>query len=384
MESPALSQTKKICPLTSIRFFAAALVVFHHSAQVFLPGIARKAWTQIRPGFPERALFSFTVSVSFFFLLSGYVLGCVYLRKHGAVDKKSFYIARFARIYPLYFVMLVIDTQQLLRVELQEHGFVIGLSKTAAIFAANLLIVQAWDTSRLSRINVPSWSLSAELFFYLCFPLIGELVWKLRGKWLLLATLMLYVGGQALVFSMRPHLGLQTLLTFPPFHCSTFALGIILARLQTLQAKGREGAEASFAQVTAAFWTSAVCIALSILLMPLFRVPAPYNNGLLTPAFAGIIWALSSAKTWISEWFCVRWLVVSGNASYALYLIHQPLLSLFVQFHWLSKQDYAVYLVLCLSLSVLSFYHFETPIRLWLSRWLRSRMVKSIEVTTSA
>jgi peptidoglycan/LPS O-acetylase OafA/YrhL len=379
---PAVSPTK-IYSLTSIRFFAAALVLFHHSIPTFLPAVAKMDSTQMLQGSLNRGLLSFTTSVSFFFLLSGYVLGRMYLCKNNAVDIRSFWAARFARIYPMYFVMLVIDSQQLLRGELQAHGLMSALFKTSKIFVANALMMQAWDTSRLLRINVPSWSLSAEIFFYLCFPVLGGWLWKLRGKGLWMTALGIYVGGQTLVWIVRPHLAVQTLLSLPLLHLSTFAMGIVLARAQTLQELGRKGAEAPLRQVRLVLAGGVGGVLLSILMMPLFHVPGPYNNGLLTPAFAGIIWGLSAAKTSVSRWLCTGWLVALGNASYAIYLIHLPLQSLFVQFHWVGEWFYTLYLAVCLGLSVLSFYYFETPVRLRLLRWLHSRTVETMEVVTS-
>ena len=105
---------------------------------------------------------------------------------------------------------------------------------------------------------------------------------------------------------------------------------------------------------------------MSVLLVPLFRVAAPYNNGLLAPIFAGFVWGLSAASTPLSRWLCGRWLVALGNSSYALYLIHTPMLDLFRHFQWVAHALYPVYLALCVGLSLLSFHYFETPIRLWL------------------
>ena len=66
-----------------------------------------------------------------------------------------------------------------------------------------------------------------------------------------------------------------------------------------------------------------------------------------------------------------------GNASYALYVIHMPILSLFRHFRWVTHAFYPVYLALCVGLSLLSFRYFETPARIWLlerfhKRWLRN------------
>ena len=347
-----------------------------------MPAVSKFGFAQESLGFMDRGLFSFTTSVSFFFLLSGYVLARVYLRKDDVIDTSSFWAARFARIYPLYFVVLTIDSQQLLGAEVQKHGLASGLVKTSKIFVANALMMQAWDTSRLLRLNVPTWSLSAEIFFYLCFPVLGGWLSKLHGKALWMTATGVYVGGQTLVWVVRPHLSIQTLLSLPLLHFSTFALGAMLARAQTLREQRRRGIEAPFWQVALALAGGVAGILLSILMMPLFHVPGPYNNGLLTPVFAMIIWGLSAAKTSVSRWMCTGWLVALGNASYALYLIHSPLLSLFRQFHWVGAWCYAIYLAVCLALSLLSFYYFETPVRLWLLHRFDSRRMETIGVTS--
>ncbi|HXP07551.1 MAG TPA: acyltransferase, partial [Acidobacteriaceae bacterium] len=197
---------KKIYPLTSVRFFAASLVLFHHSVRIFLPAFSGRDV----PGGPADMAgilsFAFPVSASFFFFLSGYVLSCVYLHNAQIVDKSNFFAARFARLYPLYFVVLVLDTPELLVSEVQRHGMKIGLTKTAGIFAANVAMLQVWNRGRLLRINQPSWSLCVEAFFYVCFPLLGVLLGKLRGARVWMTALALYAGGQALVWGVRRYL----------------------------------------------------------------------------------------------------------------------------------------------------------------------------------
>ncbi len=263
--------------------------------------------------------------------------------------------------------------------EIHKYGMKIGLTKTAGVFAANVVMLQVWKGSRLLRINLPSWSLCVEAFFYVCFPLLGVLLWKLRGARLWMTALALYVGGQALVWGVMPHLNLETALTLPPLHLSTSALGILLARWQTLQQQRKQKAQVRVWQVNTVLALSAAGLLGSVLLVPFFKAPAPYNNGLLAPIFAGFVWALSVIPTPLSRWLCGKWLVALGNASYALYLIHMPILSLFLHFRWVSHAFYPVYLAVCVGLSLLSFHYFETPARLWLLERFHARSVPSIQ-----
>jgi len=323
-----------------VRFFAALLVVLHHSAPAFLTYFHGMSLSTVPEDSLGRILFSFMFSVSFFYLLSGYVLGMVYLREGRLVDSKRFFAARFARIYPLYLMMLVLDSPEVLVPEIHRFGLATGLFKATKILAGNALMLQAWVPERLLRMNSASWSLCGEAFFYMCFPVLGVALWKLRGARLWMTAAALYVGGQALVWMMRPHLSRQQLLYMPVLHLSTFALGVLLARWHRLQQE-REGGEAiRLWQVNTVLGLSIAGVVLSVLLLPYFKVAMPYNNGLLAPVLAGFIWAISARTTRLSRWLGANWLVASGNASYAIYLIHGPLLLLFLRWRLVSEEWY--------------------------------------------
>jgi len=65
-------------------------------------------------------------------------------------------------------------------------------------------------------------------------------------------------------------------------------------------------------------------------------------------------------------------------------LIHGPVLLLFLHFGWVSRVVYPVYLALCVGLSLLSFFYFETPVRMWLLERFHSRSLETIEVSSIA
>ena len=138
-----------------VRFFVASLVLFHHSVRIFLPVFSARGVHGVPNDVASIISLAFPVSASFFFFLSGYVLSFVYLHNVQILDKSNFLAARFARLYPLYFVVLVVDMPELLVPEIQRYGMKIGLTKTAGILAANVVMLQVWKGSRLLRINLP-------------------------------------------------------------------------------------------------------------------------------------------------------------------------------------------------------------------------------------
>jgi peptidoglycan/LPS O-acetylase OafA/YrhL len=379
LSSKASSRSKKIYPLTSLRFFAAFLVVFHHTAHAFLPAFSGMTVEMVPRGFVDRLLFSVNGSVSFFFLLSGYVLSVAYLRDGQKVKAGDFFAARFARIYPLFFVILILATPTTVLTLVHRYGVPAGLARAIAIFFSHVLLMQAWyPTQLVTGVDAPSWSLCCEVFFYLCFPVLGVWLWRLRGLRLWLMAVVFYGGGQALVWLMRPHLNQRTVLFWPPLHLSTFALGVLLARWQRLQQERNEGSGIRAWQVNIVLGLSAIGVLLSALLVSHLHVKEPYSNGLLAPIFAGVIWSVSARPSRLSRWLCAKWLVALGNGSYALYLINIPLLILFQSLHLATQALYPVYLVLCVGLSMLSFYYFETPLRLWLLERFKTRSIETM------
>ena len=76
--------------LTSVRFFAALIVILYHYDAELKPYLPSLVWNFINHGY---------VGVSFFFVLSGFVLTLNYIAVDGALTttKRKFWRARFAR-----------------------------------------------------------------------------------------------------------------------------------------------------------------------------------------------------------------------------------------------------------------------------------------------
>jgi len=138
-----------IAPLTGLRFFAAMVVVLHHYP---VPGVSGTL-QMLQSGY---------FGVTLFFVLSGFVLAITYLDTFnrapiGALD--TFAAARFARIYPVYLLILL---------------YVWLRAGASGPIVSDALLVQAWseDATHAFALNGPGWSLSVEAFLYACFPLL--------------------------------------------------------------------------------------------------------------------------------------------------------------------------------------------------------------------
>ena len=149
LERPA--NFPRLDSLTGLRFFAAFLVLMHHFTNFAqLPLIWRWA------GFG-------TTGVSFFFVLSGFVLTWSFVPSDTA---PRFYWRRFARVWPLHFVttLLAIPVFYMWRdVQMEWTGVILSV-----------FLLHAWvpTASTYFAGNPASWSLSCELFFYAIHPFI--------------------------------------------------------------------------------------------------------------------------------------------------------------------------------------------------------------------
>lgn len=172
-------------PLTALRFMAALWVVFYtfwpNLDVGFLPNLAAKGY----------------LGVELFFVLSGFILSHVYL--HAFAEKRfsyrGFLWARIARVYPLHlFTLLGV-------MALGLGAVAVGMSIDDSVLSwktlpAHLLMLHAWGFAGEAGWNHPSWSISAEWFAYLAFPLFAVAAWPLRKRpWVATAGAAVFLMG---------------------------------------------------------------------------------------------------------------------------------------------------------------------------------------------
>jgi peptidoglycan/LPS O-acetylase OafA/YrhL len=222
------SQAERLPSLTGLRFFAALLVYVCHALSQFSPqadAASRDLAYFLLPAGP--------VGVSFFFILSGFVL--TYAARPGDTVRR-FWRRRAVKIYPSHVV-----TWSAGLVLALVTGAVVTVSTTAAA----LLLVQAWVPSMTltATVNPISWTLACELFFYLMFPFLHGALRRLprRGLWPaagVLAVLVMAVPhlvrllpGEPLPLAGYSLTQFWLVYTAPPVRLLEFALGIVLALL---------------------------------------------------------------------------------------------------------------------------------------------------------
>jgi peptidoglycan/LPS O-acetylase OafA/YrhL len=365
-----MSKPEKVLPLTSLRFFAALGIVFHHYFESSFPVLKQERW--VSPLIDYSA-----VGVYFFFVLSGYILGYVYLRGDGTVDRRRFWIARFARIYPLYIVTILVSVPRLLSGRIVRFGAAKAVLGTGATFTAHALLLQHW-IPQLGALNYPSWSISAEAFFYLVFPWVGVWLWQgtmrramlLGAAWFVVTWSWIAVGKSWPRFNLYPHV-------MPLFELNLFVIGIVLAKVHAAILQSARGAE------RLARWGGVLagCAMGLFLIFTEWKPVVPF--GAVHDAFAAILFLMmvlgfASGNRLIQSVFGMGWLVVLGESSYGLYLIHAPLWDLLLVLHLRpSPVLFILYVLGAVGLSVGSFYSFETPARRAILRYFSTRSRES-------
>jgi peptidoglycan/LPS O-acetylase OafA/YrhL len=151
-----------IRPLTGLRFIAAFWLLLYFFWDRFGLG-ARDLVGLVHAG---------SYGVDLFFILSGFILAHVYGRQIETkqFSWRGFIWARLARIYPLHLFCLLIMVSLWAVAKGAGAQLPQGAFEVSQI-PAHLFLVQAWGVVGSDGWNFPSWSISAEWFAYLIFPL---------------------------------------------------------------------------------------------------------------------------------------------------------------------------------------------------------------------
>ena len=381
---------RELGALTSIRFFAALAVVFFHIGFTPVSKISPSAGLMVNSGY---------VAVGLFYVLSGFVLAYNYSGLK--IDRRAFYAARFARLYPVYFLALVLALPIFLwRVSAGSEYSPVRLATSLALVPPML---QAWIPQTALAWNAPAWSISVECFFYLLFPWIINWIGRrsVRSCVSIAGAMWIVAIVPSFVYVMANHGGLRLTGIHEEswIQAETWGwLGVVnfspLLRLPEFVAGVALGC--SFKRDRQArsnlFYAIAAALSLLIILLALRWLPeyVPYpimHNGALLPLWCVLIYCMAAyqAGGGNTRLLAHPLLILLGEASYGIYILQQPvsgyLKLLLIKVAGISiKGDYpslALLLLYCVILcgaSVLSFKWLEIPLRLRLRRRLEGQV----------
>ena len=354
--------------LTGLRCFAALNIVFFHFSN---PDWFGPFAPIVNAGY---------LSVSFFIMLSGFVLAYNYAprAREGKLGKVRFWKARFTRLYPVYILALALGWQTF-QGERASH--------THAMFLAGAiltpLLLQGWIPEIATFGNTPAWTMSAEAFYYLIFPWIAALkpptrlrghLWRLAALWalgMIPGTLYVIFNPDHIVhvdrFSSAPWL--QALKFTPIPHLPSFTFGVLLANLdEYLTLHLGRGSHLRVVLGCVGFLSIYTILAIGTV---------PYgliHDGLLMPLFGCLILSLAGVN-FLSRLFGFSLFVFVGESSYCLYLMHFNLWNLLHQsgllpaLH-LDKLDPWISYAILISLALLTLHLLEKPAQKVLRKWM--------------
>lgn len=348
-----------IKPLTSLRFVFAFMIFLYHLGGLFY-------------GFNQEFLLNSPASylsfkegclgVSFFFILSGFILAYNYKNKFLAktISYKKFVLARIFRIYPLHILTFL---YAFFRTIFGVYASIEYWFK--ALINVSLIQSLAPLKSYFLSFNGVSWSISNEMFFYLLFP-----------------TLIVAMSVKRNVFSvglLTFFLGLLFLSNFfeahwffyinPFFRIFDFIIGLAIYEV--------------YNKIKNYSWTNTkatILELLSISVFVLFYFMSQYVEQKLkwslffwfSMAFIILVFALQNGK--ISKLLSSKAAILLGEISFSFYMIYQ----LIIQFLGLVnykfdffKNGYLLIFIAFISsigISVLVHFYFEKPVNQYLRK----------------
>ena len=342
----------KLEGLTSVRFFFAMMVVVGHFTGQFAAGSATL------PGFVCNMA---PLAVSWFFVLSGFIIAYNYPELSTNKQRRDFLILRVARLWPVHCVVLTAAVSFLY---VTNNGY---LQRHEDWLFYHYTLTQTWTLNAdvANGYNGPSWSVSNELFFYIAY--IGMLA---PWRWLRILVVLVPIAiGAALPIAdgcflpvdspgstaSSPHCNLLVF-QFPPARLIEFVSGVVIYRmnLRIPQLIGLAAATAVFG----CFIPPIPWIANDPLAFMAVRE-------ILLVVGGGALIASLARDGWLSRLLSFRPFVIGGEISYSIYMTHQVvILGMSPHVHGL---DLSLMFLLVMTITITSstflFYSVEAPAR---------------------
>lgn len=301
------------------------MVVGYHVGRKYDLGLPR--WLDV---FMEHAHFT----VSFFFMLSGFILAYNYApaMAAGKFSLRLFVRSRFARIYPMYLVGLAAALpfflhQHYVHIDTPTIRDALELVAQGALVLA---MMQAWHPETATLWNGQSWSLSAELFFYTLFPFITLALYKMErrrawalglGLWALSMIVPLYNASNGVdeaTFAWKVEY-FTPILRLPDFVLGVLVGGQFLRWREARRAAGKEEEEPRGIVVAGLVSLLAMIVIMSMA----DRAPKSLMVTTIVAPFAAMfLFMVAAGAGPVTRLLDQNWMVKLGDISYGIYILH--------------------------------------------------------------
>ncbi len=378
--------------LTPLRGIAALLTLVFH-AEIFLSFIGGSML--IDPS-KSSLLSGMYIMVDFFFVLSGFILCYVYadyfIEGFNTQKFKTFFAARFARIYPMHFFSLCL-TAGIWGIA-GSLGFpkfpLMQIENSVYSFVTNLFLLHSMNFHHWFTFTHASWSISTEWWMYMLFPFIAMPILKLpKQTWILIVAFC--IGLYLLIeFVLRPEVtipleisvgmtpdpqpNLNVSFQYGFFRCMAgFVLGMATYLVFTIN------------------WAKSILATGWVLIIEVFGIflclHFNVNDLAVVLFFPFVLLTAAYGNSSFNAFFESKPLQKLGDWSYSIYLIHQPFLILFTLVMliinrpepgktavvWSQTEAWMVlfgFIAFSLFVSWLAYRFFEVPMRNWLKKKL--------------
>lgn len=314
-----MSKSQYFPVLSGLRFVAAAQVLIFHAGMPLFEVAPSPINTIFNGGYE---------SVLFFFVLSGFLLSNSHYNGRDIISsegRKRYYISRFARIYPMYLLALIIAFPPFV------YSALVAKIVDFDVFIPGLVLVplglQSWYPPTASAWTLPAWSLSVEISFYIVLPFLLLVVRRFESKIQFGIIVLMLLTFHYLQWHLANELdgvfkskasfwNFQTY--FPLMFLPIFLCGIWLARFQ-------------FDNEISSALANYSLIACIVFTITIFAFKSNLQRWvpptlLLIPIFSLMILSATRAKGKIANLLASRPFITMGEASYALYILHAPMM----------------------------------------------------------